>query len=160
MKDFIKTYKNPNKDKINYDLINRKCDKPLIEYIADSAKSLEVLKNIEFIGYKFKYYESEIDDNKYNKTRKSRSKKKENYKFMIMEESRVGELVLKFKITFKGESEIIEKPILVPIPDDDGTYTIKGKRYILMYQMVDASTYTTRDSVVLKSLMPIFLTRK
>ena len=69
MKDFIKTYKNPNKDKINYDLINRKCDKPLIEYIADSAKSLEVLKNIEFIGYKFKYYESEIDDNKYNKTR-------------------------------------------------------------------------------------------
>ena len=39
MKDFIKTYKNPNKDKINYDLINRKCDKPLIEYIADSAKS-------------------------------------------------------------------------------------------------------------------------
>ena len=49
MKDFIKTYKNPNKDKINYDLINRKYDKPLIEYIVDSAKSLEVLKNIEFM---------------------------------------------------------------------------------------------------------------
>lgn len=161
MKDFIKTYKNPNKDKINYDLINRKYDKPLIEYIVDSAKSLEVLKNIEFIGHKFIYYESEIDENKYNKTRKSaRNKKKENYKFMIMEDSRVGELILKFKITFKGETEIIEKPILVPIPDDDGLYTIKGKRYILMYQMVDASTYTTRDSVVLKSIMPIFLTRK
>ena len=61
MKDFIKTYKNPNKDKINYDLINRKYDKPLIEYIVDSAKSLEVLKNIEFIGHKFIYYESEIE---------------------------------------------------------------------------------------------------
>lgn len=161
MREFIKQYQNPNEDRINYKLINREYDKPLIEYINDSAKSLEVLKNIEFIGSEFVEFESQIDNNKYEKRRKSKDKKnKQEIKYMNMEDSRVGELILKFKITFKGETEIIEKPILIPLPDEDGYYQIKGKRYILMYQLVDASTYVNKQSVVLKSIMPIFLTRR
>lgn len=161
MREFIKQYKNPNEDRINYKLINREYDKPLIEYINDSAKSLEVLKNIEFIGSEFIEYESQIDTNKYEKRRKSKDKKnKQDLKYTNIDDSRVGELILRFRITFKGETEIIEKPILIPLPDEDGNYQIKGKKYILMYQLVDASTYVNKQSVVLKSIMPIFLTRK
>lgn len=162
MKDFMKEYSNsnPNSNRLNYGLINKEYDKPLIEYINDSAKSLEVIKNIQFLGSRFVKYESEIDMNKYEKRRKVDNKNKEEIKYTSIEDSRVGELILKFKITFKGKSEIIEKPILVPLPDEYGYYQIKGKKYILMYQLVDASTYVTKNSVVLKSIMPIFLTRK
>lgn len=162
MKEFMKEYSNsnPNNNRLNYGLINKEYDKPLIEYINDSAKSLEVIKNIQFLGSRFVKYESEIDMNKYEKRRKVDNKNKEEIKYTSIEDSRVGELILKFKITFKGKSEIIEKPILVPLPDEYGYYQIKGKKYILMYQLVDASTYVTKNSVVLKSIMPIFLTRK
>lgn len=162
MKEFMKEYSNsnPNSNRLNYGLINKEYDKPLIEYINDSAKSLEVIKNIQFLGSRFVKYESEIDMNKYEKRRKVDNKNKEEIKYTSIEDSRVGELILKFKITFKGKSEIIEKPILVPLPDEYGYYQIKGKKYILMYQLVDASTYVTKNSVVLKSIMPIFLTRK
>lgn len=162
MKEFMKEYSNsnPNSNRLNYGLINKEYDKPLIEYINDSAKSLEVIKNIQFLGSRFVKYESEIDMNKYEKRRKVGNKNKEEIKYTSIEDSRVGELILKFKITFKGKSEIIEKPILVPLPDEYGYYQIKGKKYILMYQLVDASTYVTKNSVVLKSIMPIFLTRK
>lgn len=162
MKEFMKEYSNsnPNSNRLNYGLINKEYDKPLIEYINDSAKSLEVIKNIQFLGSRFVEYESEIDMNKYEKRRKIDNKNKEEIKYTSIEDSRVGELILKFKITFKGKSEIIEKPILVPLPDEYGYYQIKGKKYILMYQLVDASTYVTKNSVVLKSIMPIFLTRK
>ena len=161
MKEFMKEYSNSNPNSnLNYGLINKEYDKPLIEYINDSAKSLEVIKNIQFLGSRFVEYESEIDMNKYEKRRKVDNKNKEEIKYTSIEDSRVGELILKFKITFKGKSEIIEKPILVPLPDEYGYYQIKGKKYILMYQLVDASTYVTKNSVVLKSIMPIFLTRK
>lgn len=163
MREFLKEYSNsnPNKDRLNYGLINKTYDKPLIEYINDSAKSLEVIKNIEFLGSRFVEYESDIDMSKYERRRKSKDKKnKQEIKYMSIDDSRVAELILKFRITFRGESEIIEKPILIPMPDEYGYYQIKGKRYILMYQLVDASTYVNKNSVVLKSIMPIFLTRK
>lgn len=164
MREFLKEYSNsnPNKDRLNYGLINKTYDKPLIEYINDSAKSLEVIKNIEFLGSRFVEYESDIDMSKYERRRKSKDKKKnkQEIKYMSIDDSRVAELILKFRITYKGEVEIIEKPILIPMPDEYGYYQIKGKRYILMYQLVDASTYVNKNSVVLKSIMPIFMTRK
>ena len=163
MREFLKEYSNsnPNKNRLNYGLINKTYDKPLIEYINDSAKSLEVIKNIEFLGSRFVEYESDIDMSKYERRRKSKDKKnKQEIKYMSIDDSRVAELILKFRITYKGESEIIEKPILIPMPDEYGYYQIKGKRYILMYQLVDASTYVNKNSVVLKSIMPIFMTRK
>ena len=165
MKKYITDYVNPNEAKLNYGLLNREYDKTLVDYLVDSAKSLEQLANevstIKFLSYDFIEYESEIDYNNHIRTRKSKKKKKKeaDKKYMLMKESRYGELVLKFKITCKNEEEIITKSILVPLPDEDGYYTIKGKRYILMYQLVDASTYTTRTSVVLKSLMPVYLMR-
>lgn len=165
MKKFIKEYVNPNEARINYGLLNREYDKSLVDYLIDSAKSLEVLQNevgsIKFLSHEFVEYESDIDYNNYIRTRKSKKKKKkeQDKKYMLMKESRFGELKLKFRLTCKGEKEDLVKSILVPLPDDDGVYTIKGKRYILMYQLVDASTYTTRTSVVLKSLMPVYLKR-
>jgi len=154
MKDFIKSYKNPNESRINFGLMNREYDDDLIQYLVNSCKSLEVLKNIKFLGYDYTDDETKIDLNDYMTTRK-KSKKKVDTKYMYLQDSRYGELKLKFMLKCKDETFQLTKKLLVPVPDENGYYTIKGKKYFLLYQLVDASTYTTRQNLTLKSLMPI-----
>jgi hypothetical protein len=54
---------------------------------------------------------------------------------------------------------MLVKKLLIPVPDENNYYTIKGKKYFLLYQLVDSSTYTTRQNLTLKSLMPVTLKR-
>ena len=49
--------------------------------------------------------------------------------------------------------------MLVPLQDDEGYYYIHGKKYYLIYQLVEKSTYTSSNSVTLKSLMPVAVKR-
>jgi len=165
MKKFIKHYRNPNEERINYDIINHTHDDNLINYIVNSCKSLEILKNIKFLGYEFIDDESKIDINDYISTRqkvkqtKDADNKKVTEKYMYLQDSRYGELKLKFNLNCKNKSKLYTKKLLVPIPDENGYYTIKGKKYFLIYQLVDSSTYTTKQNLILKSLMPLSLKR-
>jgi hypothetical protein len=86
-----------------------------------------------------------------------------------MAESNVGELNIQYELSIdvkqedgsiKIESKKYTKKILIPLKDEEGYYMLKGKRYILMYQLVDSTTYSTSNSVVLKSIMPITCKRK
>lgn len=158
MIEFIKDYLNPNEERINTPLMNREYDDNLVEYIINSCKSLEALDEIEFLGYDLITDEKMIDMNDYITTRK-KTRKKTDIKYMYMQDSRYMELRLRFKLTCKDDMDIITKKLLVPIPDDNGYYTIKGKKYFLLYQLVDASTYTTRHNLTLKSLMPVTVKR-
>lgn len=158
MRDFLKQYENPNEHRLNFGLMNREYDVDLIEHIAASCKSLEVLKYVEFIGYDYISDEKLIDLNDYITTRR-KSKKKVDTKYMYLQDSRYVELRLKFRLNCKGEKAIVEKKILLPVPDENGYYTIKGKKYFLLYQLVDSSTYTTRQNLTTKSFMPISMKR-
>jgi hypothetical protein len=53
----------------------------------------------------------------------------------------------------------VKKSMLIPLQDDKGYYYIRGKKYYLIYQMLEKSTYTSASSITLKSLMPIALKR-
>jgi hypothetical protein len=161
MKKFLKHYKNPNKDKFNYPLINREYDDSIVEYIVDCCKSLEVVEYIKFVGYSYETDESKIDTSEYisAKTR-SVNKKSRIKRYRYLEDSRYGELKLKFHLRCAGDNNTIEecdivKKLLVPVPDRNNLYTIKGNKYFLMYQIVDNSTYTTKKSLILKSMMPV-----
>lgn len=158
MKKFIKEYDNPNEKNVNYGLINKEYDADLVKYLVNSCKSLEILKYIKFKGYEYIDDESKIDFNVYMNTRNRNSKNKDE-KYMYMTDSRYGELRVKFLLTCKNETTTIVKRLLVPVPDRDGYYTIKGKKYFLMYQLVEASTYTSRQNLILKSLMPVTIKR-
>ena len=46
----------------------------------------------------------------------------------------------------------IKKAMLIPLMDKDGCYTIKGKKFYLLYQMLEKSSYTSSSAVTLKSL--------
>lgn len=156
MKKFIHKYRNPNEKDFNYPLINRECDGSLVDYIVDCCKSLEVLNYITFTGYEYISDESEIDTSEYINARARGRLKNENIKrFMLLDDSRCAELRLRFHLECEGETADIVKKILVPIPDDDMYYLIKGTRYLLMYQIVDNSTYTTKKNLTLKTMMPV-----
>lgn len=158
MRDFIQHYKNPNEDSINFGLMNREYDKPLIEYIVNSCKSLEVLDSIKFLGYEYVDDQSQIDINNYLMSRRRKSKKDET-KYMYLNDSRYAEVILKFKLTLGGDVDYVKKRLLIPVVDESGYYTSKGKKYFLLYQLVDSSTYINIQRVTLKSLMPIVIKR-
>jgi hypothetical protein len=158
LKKFLSIYNNPNEERINYGIMNKSYDDSLITYIVDACKSLEVLKYIKFVGYKVIDDESKIDFNYYIKSRK-RKKGDDGIKYLMLEDSRYGEVILKFEIDCKGEKKKITKKILFPKADENGYYLIKGKKYFLLYQLVDNSTYTTKNNLTLKSLMPVSLKR-
>ena len=161
MKKFIKNYVNKNEERFNYPLINRECDDDLVDYIVDCCKSLEVLEYIKFIGYEYVTNESEINTSEYIDARsRTKPKKNDTTKYMYIQDSRYAELRLKFKLECGGESKVITKKLLIPIPDDNLYYTIKGNKYFLLYQVVDAASYTTKSSIVLKSMMPVNLKMK
>lgn len=156
MKKFIKYYKNDNEKNINYPLINRELDRDIVEYVVDCCKSLEVLEYITFKGYTYITDESKIDTSEYISAQARGKIKNPNItRFMHLEDGRYAELRLLFHLECNGESDDIVKKILVPVPDKNNYYLIKGTKYFLMYQVVDNSTYTTKKNLTLKSMMPV-----
>lgn len=138
--------------------MDREYDDDLIEHIVASCKSLEVLKYVKFLGYDYVEDERKIDMNDYIMTRK-KQKKGSLTKYMFLKDSRYAELKLHFKLNCRDHTETLTKKLLIPVPDQNGYYTIKGNKYFLMYQLVDASTYTTSQNLTLKSLMPVSVKR-
>lgn len=167
LSDYCRTFD----DKLNLPLINRELDKDLYLYVYEAIKSLEVFECIKILGYEYNDKENDIKLGEYVRTRQTGGKKvkEDPVQVMYIAENRMGELKIKYELsidvkqedgTMKLESKQYTKNILIPLKDPEGYYTLKGKRYILMYQLVDATTYTTANSIVLKSIMPIHLKRK
>lgn len=165
----LKKYPSQFEDELNYNLMNKSFDRPLVEYIIDAWKSLEVVDSIKFISYDYTEEEADIDINKYIYKRTKKKKKKERCDYKFIHDDRYGLLTVHLEVTLnevnRETGEIfthvypIKKDMLVPLQDEDGYFYIKGKKYYLIYQLVEKSTYTSAQSVTLKSLMPVTVKR-
>ena len=142
MYDFIKTYENPNK--FNEEIITglRQKDE-MLEYLLDICNALaNTVPYVTFDGY-----DIEEDESKFSK------KQHINIKY-----SRLSLITFYFTITINDEVEKIKMPIFIPKLINNYYFYLNGNTYYAIYQHVDDSTYNTRDSVILKSLlMPIIL---
>lgn len=169
MKKCLKDYISDYESELNIPLMNKEFDKPLVEYVLDSWKSLEVVPNIKIVGYDYSEKESSIDINNHIFKREKKKKKKDRYDYKFINDDRFGKLTVKLEISIMekdlktGEEFLhvypLKKSMLVPLQDEDGYFYIKGKKYYLIYQMVEKSTYTSSQSVTLKSLMPVIVKR-
>lgn len=165
----LASYVSDFETQLNYDLMNKASDAPLVDYIMDSWRSLEVVPNIKITGFNYSERESSIDINNHIFKREKKKRKKDRYQYKFINDDRCGKLTVNVLISVKetdpvsGESFIHEYPItksmLVPIRDECGNFYIKGKKYYMIYQMVEKSTYTSNSSITLKSLMPIAVKR-
>lgn len=167
LSDYCRTFD----DRLNLPLINRELDKELYIYVYETIKSLEVFDSVKILGYTYNDKESNIKMQEYQRTRMNNGNKEKEEPVQVMNipENRCGQLTIHYELsidepqedkTTKVRTKRYSKNILIPLKDEEGYYTIRGNRYILMYQLVDSTTYSTSNSVVLKSIMPIPLKRK
>lgn len=152
-------YKNPDESRINKRLMNREFEKPIEEYVADCFSSIhDVIDTIEFVDSKFVIDVDKMEMSSYERTR-SKKQVDKRQKFVYVDQSRVGELIMKFRVRdeFEGHPVELDYTIkeLIPIPDEHGKLLLKGVSYTPQYQLTETSTYVTSSNLVMKSLMPI-----
>ena len=169
MLKYLNDYHNEFREQLNIPLMNKEFEEPLVEYIKDTLKSLEIVPAIKILKFEYTDRESDIDINRYIFKREKRKKKKDRYDYKMIADSRCGSLTAWIEITLpekdpktnevKIHRKVLKKSILIPLIDEDGYYYIKGKRYFLIYQLLEKSTYVGNQTITLKSLMPVALKR-
>lgn len=169
MLKYLKDYVTVFEEELNTSLMNKEYDKPLVDYVMDSWRSLQIVEGIEILGFDYTDKKSEIDINKYIFKRNRKVKQKDRFNYKYMDDSNVGLLTVHIKLSIETRDpkldemvlheQEITKSMLIPLQDEDGSYYLNGQRVYLIYQLVEKSTYTAANSVILKSLMP-FATRR
>lgn len=169
MIDYIADYRTTFDDHLNTDLMNRVHDRPLLDYILECWYSLEVLKGVKILGWEYTDKESEIDINDYIFKRERGKKKTEKFDYKYIDDSRLGLLTVTVGIELdyldikdgekKREVQTLKKSMLIPLQDSRGRFTLNGKLVYLIYQLVEKSTYTAPNAIILKSLMPFAVRR-
>lgn len=141
---------------LNRSIMNNEFDQDLNELIFESFKGLEILPNIKILGYQYDADESHFDINNHIVRRNTNKKKL----IKSIAETRAGIMYIDIEVSGKdkdGKQKIhyLKKPLIVPIKDKKGFYLIKGKKYRMIYQLVDKMHYPSMGAVTIKSLMPI-----
>jgi hypothetical protein len=152
---------NPIADEFNRDFLDGTLDTPIEDFVMMVMQDFESVENIEILSVETIWDMDEID---YNRHTININYKRKNLaaieiptnKFVAA--SRYFEMIFKIKITTNLNSVIIEKPLLVPLADeDDGSYLINSKIFWAIWQLCDANTYTQRGRVTFKSRMPVII---
>lgn len=154
---------------LNKSLIEKSDDRPLLDFIIEAWYSLQIIDGIEIVDWEYTDKMSQIDINKYIIKRNRNVRQKEKYDFKYIDESNLGLLTVTVKLTVDvtdpklnetvTKEQIIKKSMLIPIMDEDGCYLLSGQKVYTIYQLVEKSTYTAANSVILKSLMPFAIRR-
>ena len=154
---------------LNTGLIDRTGDQPLEEVLEDTWRSMEIIENLEFLDITFQKGEEEIDINDFIQRRAATDHLTQGgtQKFTFINDNRISQATVRFKATClkigggedEWEESIITKKILYLNPDENGYVQINGKKKYLIYQMVDASTYNTKTSVILRTMLSVAVVR-
>lgn len=99
MKSGLSSYTCKWEKDLNIPLMDKSNDAPLIDYVIDAWKSLEVVQQIKFVGYEYTEEESEIDINRHIFKREKRKKKKDRFDVKYTADDRVGKLTVHLEIT-------------------------------------------------------------
>lgn len=159
---FVAQYENPNEKRINEDLIYGMRNEPLVDYILDAFKSLEVINNIKMLDHEFIEYESQFDTDVVNeKYLKSKKNKGKNIKKHInIDVTRYNMLRVNFKLTLNDEVQYKQVELLLLKQYKKYYLMMGGNKFYPIYQLVDSSTYNNKDYVTLKTMyMPNIIKR-
>lgn len=139
---------------LNTALMTKSADLPLVEFVKESWRSLEVIPNIKIMSFEYTEEESDIEINKHIFKREKKKRKNERFDYKYVNDDRYGKLTTKIHVTVREKNpdtgEMFEhvypitKAMLIPLQDEDGYLYIKGKKYYLIYQMVEKSTLNKR----------------
>lgn len=156
MRRILNELPNDYRDMVNLDILWKRLDKPIEEYVFDALKGFEIIPDIKILGYEWDPDEENYDANDHIVRRKANKMKL----LKSISESRCGTMYVTVEIKGKDKSgnysvRYFKKPIIIPIEDEQGYLLLNGKRCYLIYQLVDKMLYPSFGAVTVKSLMPI-----
>jgi hypothetical protein len=184
MYHLLKKYSLENPERFNKDFILSRNDQDVLKYIKDIFKSLEILNEIEVLDVRLETDESQFipikNKHQYYKSILPSRLNKIHYEIKITPSETVKNAPIledeevKISVTEGSDidstteiinesdgSFIIKKDLFINKLVDNSFYINEGIRYFLIYQIVDNSTYGTKDAVSLKSLlMPITVSQR
>lgn len=153
MSEFNKLYKylqDSNPEKFNDEIFHLKEKDDILQHIEDACKSLETIKGIKFIGAK-----------KYNE--RTLYKPSKELTDVPYERSRLIAIEIQFELTDPktGDKKNIKKKLYFPKLIDGCYYLLDDVKYYPIFQIVDAETYKTNNSITMRtSLQPIVVNKK
>ena len=161
MRDFISAYCDQYERQINPDLFNRTFDKPLVDYVIDTCRNLEVIPAIKLLGYEYITDQSRIDDfldKKWIKNSKIKNNKALE-RLISPSQSLYDMLVLHFRVQDRGQKQDVTRRIRIPKLIKGRYYMRGGKLVLPLIQVVDNSTFVKGNTLNFKTtLYPIKLT--
>ena len=136
MKQFLQSF--GNKKRFNEEVIRTLKDKDVIyEYLENICKALESIPYVTYLSM-----EIEEDENKFIQR-----------KLISVKDTRLSLVKFKFRVEFGGEVEEPEIVLFVPKRINNNYFLLGGNKYYAPYQIIDSSTYNTKNSVILKSIL-------
>lgn len=158
MLNSIHMFPNEKAEEFNDEFLHSENDISIPDMVVMAMKEFECIENIEILGYEIITEPDLVDINEHsiniNYKRKTGAPEIPKYKYLST--NRVGEIKFTIRISTNLNSRVIVKKILIPI-EHDGSYDINNKRWKAYWQLVDASTYSQRGRITLKSRMPIII---
>lgn len=157
--NYIALYPNKYADEFNYEFILGKEKIPFEDYVITAMRELEAIENVVIEDIKIVKEQDEVDINNHMININYKKKDLENIeipKFKYIANNRYGEIIFKIRISTNLNEKVIEKRILIPLIHD-GYYLNNNKKMKAIWQLVDASTYSQRGKITLKSRMPIVI---
>ena len=159
MREFIAQYCKQYDERINFDMFNRTFDKPLLEYVLDTIRNLEVLPAVTFTGYEYITDQTKI----YSEVNKKLSKDPKIKKNRCLErlaspnQSPYDLLIVHFHLKARGQEADITRKLRVP--KSHGRWYYRGGTEVLpLIQIVDNSTFVKGNILNFKTtLYPIKL---
>lgn len=159
MLNYIALFPNKYAEEFNDEFILGTQDTPLEDLVITAMREFEAIENIKIEDIKIIKEQDEVDIN--NHMININYKKKdldaiEIPKYKYISHNRYGEIIFRIRITTNLNEKVIDKRILIPL-EHDGFYFNNNKKMKAIWQMVDASTYSQRGKITLKSRMPIII---
>lgn len=160
MLDYIHMVKNPLRDEYNTGLLTGSIDYSLEELVDITMHEAEAISNIKIEEVTIERDMDNIDlnEHKVNINFKKKNPEVDIPKFKYIQDGYYEEMAFKIRITTNLNEKVIVKKILVPV-NVDGFYIINGKKAKAVWQLCEASVYTQRGKITLKSRMPIIMYR-
>jgi len=112
----------------------------IIAHLENICRALEVIEYIKFVGLDWEDDESKMTA----------------FSTVDIKQARFAEVTMRFRVTYKGETQDVIKKTFIPRLVDNFFFIINGIRYYPIYQIVDRGVFVTPKVYSLKTLlMPI-----
>lgn len=154
MNDFIAAFtRERNGDRINRDMFERKYDRPLVDYIVDACKNLEVIPGLTLESWELVTDQTKIRSTVNKKIAKDPKIKNNRMLERLTQPNRTlyDMLYLHFRVKVKGHDQLVTRKVRVLKQVRGGMYIRNGKKVRILNQIVDNSTFVKGDVLNFKT---------